>query len=116
MVAHCILTKDGEVKVYYTGENTSKTENPKKISTVLETNKGREPRTSRTNSYWCGSYIQERSWKKYRKVQTKNMIDRYSPRLVEAVTEAELEREWGYLYLQNYLQDYLWNNPIQDNN
>ena len=96
MVAHCTLTRNGEVKIYYTGE--PKTENMRKVSAIMETNKGREPRTIRTSSYWYGSYIQERSWKKYRKSQTKDMLDRYSPRLVEAVTEKELEQEFGYPY------------------
>ena len=106
MVAHCTLTRTGEVKVYYTREKEPKpkTENMKKISTVLETNKGRESRSTRTNSYWYGSYFTNRSWKKYRKHQQKDCVDRASYRFLPDNLTEEIENYGLHDYMQKCYQ------------
>jgi hypothetical protein len=104
MVAHCTLTHTGEVKIRYTGEMKTKpkTENMKKVSAVLETNKGREPRHSRTNSYWYGSYFQTKSWKKYRKNQQKGVVSRENYRFLPD----NLTEEFEVYSLHDYMQEY----------
>ena len=108
MVTHCTLTRAGEVKIYYTGEMEtkpkSKTENMQKISAVLETNKGRESRKSRTNSYWYESYFANRTWKRYRKLQVKGCVDRKSYRFLPDNLTEEVEAYDLHDYLQECYQ------------
>jgi hypothetical protein len=93
MTAHCSLSKSGRLVICTTGKTDTFW---KSFPIIKGGNKGREMRKTRTNSYWYESYFGTRSWKDYRRNQTKGMKVRESHRYMPDILTQEVIEEVIY--------------------